>query len=72
MMAVKQNVTSNCRYLDVKRRVYIPPQILDKAGITTGTMLEFEIQNGCIVAKQVLGITVLDTNKKGALIKKGK
>lgn len=71
-MAAKRSVTANCRYLDDRRRVYIPQVVLDKAGIPTGTMLDFEIQNGCIIAKQVVGITVPDHNRKGNLIGKGK
>lgn len=71
-MSAKKSVTANCRYLDAKRRVCVPAPLLDKAGIPTGSMLDFEVRNGCLIVRPVVGITVPDVDQHGKLQKKGK
>lgn len=70
---MKQNsssVTANCRYLDLSRRTHIPASVLKEANIKSGCMLEFITQNGCIIARPVVGITVPDHSFAGKLIRR--
>ncbi len=71
-MPSKKPVTANCRYLDAKRRVCVPGSVLEHAGISVGCMLDFEVRNGCLIARPVVGITVPDVDERGKLIRKGK
>lgn len=71
-MSTKKSVTANCRYLDAKRRVCVPALLLDKAGIPTGSILDFEVRNGYLIVRPVVGITVPDVDQRGKLQKKGK
>lgn len=71
-MSIKKPVTANCRYLDAKRRVCVPGPVLESAGIPVGSMLDFEVRNGCLIARPVVGITVPDVDERGKLSRKGK
>ena len=47
-------------------------QVLEHAGISVGCMLDFEVRNGCLIARPVVGITVPDVDERGKLTRKGK
>lgn len=71
-MSNKENISSSCRYLDSRRRLIIPSHLLAEAGIPPETMMYLEEQNGCLIIRPVVGITVRDNLEQNKLIKKGR
>lgn len=65
------NVTSNCRFLDAKRRTVIPITALDGAGIPLCSVIDWSVRNGCLVGSPVVGTTVVDVTT-GKTIRKGR
>ncbi|MEA4912415.1 MAG: hypothetical protein VB092_07410 [Oscillospiraceae bacterium] len=65
------NVTSNCRFLDAKRRTVIPVSALDGAGIPLCSVIDWSVHNGCLVGSPVVGTTTMDV-KTGKTVRKGR
>lgn len=65
------NVTSNCRFLDSKRRTVIPMSALDGAGIPLCSVIDWSVHNGCLIGSPVIGTTVVDVTT-GKTIRKGR
>ena len=64
------NVTSNCRFLDAKRRTVIPASALENAGISLCSVIDWSVHNGCLVGSPIVGTTTVDVKTRRA-IKKG-
>ncbi len=68
----EQNVTMNCRYIDLKRRTVIPAPVIEQAGIPLCSVLDWQCVNGCLVGSPVVGIAVVSHVAAGKLVKKGR
>lgn len=67
-----ENVTGSCRFIDSRRRTVIPNSALETAGIPTSSVIEWISENGCLIGRPVLGITVPSHTKAGKVIRKGR
>lgn len=69
---MKQNISGDCRYLDSRRRVILPPHILAQANIPAETTLYLQVQNGCIVLRPIEGIAVRSLTESDKIEQKGR
>lgn len=71
-MKKNENVTTNCRYIDGRRRTVIPMNIISAADIHLNSVIEWTACNGCLVGRPVVGITVPDLFANGKRVRKGR